>query len=182
MELFSVESAPPSPACSLRQNKPIGPKAGSGKQSRRSKREPVGSMKLIFIGHQLCARRIRKGNGDPSGTVPFWRNRHHSWVGNRGERVQTEKEDVYVKELGGCCTPGHCPWGTLRGATHRGSHTLGGATHQGEPHTGGATHEGKPHIGAGSWTKSWRPTDRKSRLKFTVQRAKLCLSRFVAPG
>lgn len=68
--------------------------------------------------------------------------------------MQTEKEDVYVKVLGGCCTPGHRPWGTLRGATHRGSHTLGGATHQGEPHTGGVTQEGKPHTGAGSWTKS----------------------------
>lgn len=42
-----------------------GPKAGSGEQTRRSKRDTAGSMKLIFIGQELCARRIRKDNGDP---------------------------------------------------------------------------------------------------------------------
>lgn len=73
--------------------------------------------------------------------------------------MQTEKEDVYVKELGGCCTPGNRPWRTLREphtgrATHQGEpHTWGSRT-QGEPHTGGAAHVGEPHTGAGSWTKS----------------------------
>lgn len=110
-----------SPTCSLRQNKPVGPKTGSGEQTRRSKRELVGSMKLVFIGYPLCARHIRKEKRRPMRHSSVLRNLRYSWEGNKGDRVSTEQED---ENSGGCCTPGKRSLGSTAG-----SHTLGGATH-----------------------------------------------------
>lgn len=85
---------------------PTGPKAGSAEQTRRSNREPMGSMELIFIGDQLCGKHVRKENRDPQATVAMLKNSSLSF----GVQQRRTSHVVCVQGLQGGSSPAYLPW------------------------------------------------------------------------
>lgn len=83
-----------------------GPKAGSAEQTRRSNREPVGSMELIFIGDQPCGRHFRKENRDPQAIVAVLKNSSLSFGGQQ----RRTSHAVCVQGLQGGSSPAYLPW------------------------------------------------------------------------